>query len=65
MTQPTKLHIIRQEATALLGPIRDDLVQLETRTIGFVERLDLTLADEARLRRALKALTTARASLAK
>jgi hypothetical protein len=63
VTQPAKLHIIRQEATALLGPIRDELVQLENRTIGFVERLDLSPADEARLRRAQRALATARAEI--
>jgi hypothetical protein len=63
MASPNKLHIIRQEAPALLGPIRDELVRLESRTIGFVEQLDLTPADEARLRRAQKALATARAEV--
>ena len=63
MAQPTKLHLIRQEASALLRPIRDDLVQLETRAQGFVDRLDLTPADEAAVRSAQAALAAARAEV--
>ena len=39
--QPTKLHLIRQEARALVGPIRDELIRLEDRAQGYVDRLDL------------------------
>lgn len=60
MAQPTKLHLIRQEAFALLGPITDELRQLESRTLGYVERLDLTPDDEAALRSAHAALEAAR-----
>jgi hypothetical protein len=60
MAQPTKLHLIRQEAFALLGPIRDELFRLETRARGYVERLDLTADDETVLRSAQAALAVAR-----
>jgi hypothetical protein len=63
MAQPAKLHLIQQEAFALLGPIRDELLQLETRARGFVERLDLSAADEAALRSAHAVLVTARTEL--
>ena len=63
MTQPVKLHLIRQEAPALLGPIRDELVQLERRAQGFGERLDLSPEDEAAVRAAYEALATARTEL--
>ena len=60
MAQPTKLHLIRQEAFALLGPIRAELLQLETRAAGYVERLELSPDDEAAVRSAHAALTSAR-----
>ena len=58
--QPTRLHLIRQEAGALLGPIRDELARLEARTEGFVERLELSPEDEAAVRAAREALAVAR-----
>lgn len=63
MTQPTKLHLIRQEAVALLGPIRAELAQLEARTRGHLERLDLSPEDEAAVRAVQAALTAARAEI--
>jgi hypothetical protein len=52
--------MMRQEAVALLGPIRSELAQLEARAQGFVDRLDLAPADEAAMRAAHEALARAR-----
>jgi hypothetical protein len=57
---PTKLHLIQQEAPALLGPVREELHQLERRAQGFVDRLHLSAEDEAAVRAAQEALATAR-----
>lgn len=51
---------MRQEAAALLAPIRADLVVLEARARGFVDRLDLLPADESAIRAAHEALAAAR-----
>ena len=61
--QPTKLHMMRQEASALLGPIREELVRLEARAQGFVDRLTLSPADEEAVRAAREALAAARAEV--
>ena len=61
--QPAKLHIMRQEAAALLGPIGEDLGRLEGRAQGFVDRLDLSPEDEAAVRAARDALAAARAEV--
>ena len=61
--QPAKLHLIRQEAPALLRPIREELVRLEARAQGFVDRLDLSPEDEAAVRAAREALAAARAEV--
>ena len=63
MTAPARLHLARQEAPALLGPIRAELLALERRAQGFIERLDLSPEDEAAVRAAHAALANARAEV--
>ena len=63
MTALTKLHLTRQEAPALLGPIRAELLALEGRARGFAEQLDLSPDDEAAVRAAHAALAAVRAEI--
>lgn len=60
---PAKMHLIEQEAQALLGPIVAALGELERRTQRFVDVLNLSERDEAAIRASQAAIATARAEV--
>ena len=59
----SKYHIGEQQATVLLGPVGDTLLELEGRTSHYAARLHLSDADQTALLAASRAIAAARAEV--
>ena len=56
----SKYHISEQYAHALLEPVTATLRELEARTRHYVDRVNLSAADQESMRKAHEAIATAR-----
>lgn len=63
MAYYTKYHVKEQSAGALLGPLRDSVLELERRARHYVERVNLEPGAAEALNAAHQALATARKEL--
>ena len=59
----SKYHIGEQQATVLLGPVADALLELEGRTEHYAARLHLSDADQQAILAASRAIAAARSEI--